>query len=157
MNLDFQSPAACGLRRYVRLVTAMLGPAVTCTAVHWNHPANAYVALSGRLRWFPARDVALNWDGRDGWAMVLVTPAGATLTVLRYFGQDVLPTPRQVALFSGRLFRDEFAGQAEPPRGVDCDLMTRLAGYAVVGQAHQRRVGQQVHLYGVITARSGPA
>lgn len=157
MNLDFRSPAARGLRRYVRLVAATLGPAVTCTAVHWHHPVNAYLALSGRLRWFPARDVALTWDGRDGWAMVLATPAGATLTILRYFGQDVLPAPRQVALFCGRLFRDEFAGQAEPPPGIDCDLVTRLAGYAVVSRGRHRRDGQQVHLYGVITAGAGRA
>jgi len=155
MNLDFQSPPARGLRRYVRLVAAMLDPAAECSAVRWDHPVNACLALSGRLRWFPARDVALTWDGRHGWAMVLTTHTGMSLTVLRYLGHDLLPTPRQVASFSGRLFRDEFAGQTEPPRVTDADLMTRLAGYAVAGSGRQRRDGRPVHLHGVITARPG--
>lgn len=36
--MDFHSAAARGLRRYVRLVTAALGPDVDCTAVHWDRP-----------------------------------------------------------------------------------------------------------------------
>jgi hypothetical protein len=73
--MDFHSAAARGLRRYVRLVTAALGPNVDCVAVHWNHPANAYLALTGRLHWFPGRTLALTWDSRHGWAMVLASCA----------------------------------------------------------------------------------
>lgn len=158
MKLDFASPAARGLRRYVRLVATVLEPAADCSAVRWDHPVHAYLGLAGRLRWFPARDVALTWDCRHGWAMVLSTPEGATLTVLRYLGHDLLPTPRQVASFADRLFRDEFAGQADPPTTVDADLVTRLSGYAVPDRArHRRRDARPVHLYGVITSRPGHA
>lgn len=160
MNLDFHSPAARGLRRYVRLVAAALGPAADCSAVHWDHPVNAYLALSGRLRWFPERTVALTWDGRDGWAMVLTRHPGGTLLVLRYLGHDVLPAPHAVATFSARIFRDEFAGQAEPPTRAareDPDLVTRLACYAARHQERRRRQEHPVHLYGVITSRPAGA
>jgi hypothetical protein len=160
MNLDFQSPAARGLRRYVRLVAATLNPAADCSAVHWDHPLNAYLALSGRLHWFPDRTVALTWDGRDGWAMVLTKHSGGSLLVLRYLGHDVLPAPRAVATFSARLFRDEFAGQADPPTRPareDPDLVTRLACYATSSPGRHRRHGHPVHLHGVITSRPAGA
>jgi hypothetical protein len=155
MNLEFHSAAARGLRRYVRLVAAALGPAVDCAAVHWDHPANAYLALTGRLRWFPGRAVALTWDGQHGWAMALATCASESLTVLRYLGNDVLPAPRDVATFSDRLFRDEFVGRADPPAvGGSAhvrELAARLACYAAPCRARHRPDGV-VHLYGVITS-----
>src|SRR5262245_65126331 len=115
MNLDFHSPAARGLRRYVRLVAAELDPAAEHMAVHWTHPVHAYLALPGRLRWFPSRDVALTWDERHGWAMILTARPTESLAVLRYLGLDVLPAPGDVAVFTGRLFGDELAGPLEPP------------------------------------------
>lgn len=164
MNLHFHSPAARGLRRYVRLVAAALAPVVDTAAVHWDHPPSAYLALSGRLRWFPERDLALTWDGDRGWAMVLATCATGALTPLRYQGTDVLPAPRDVATFSGRLFRDEFAGLADPPPGRGAEhareVALRLAGYAVPCHGRVlagRGSGTPVHLYGVITSRRDPA
>jgi hypothetical protein len=152
MDLDFHSAAARGLRRYVRLVVAALGPEVDCAAVHWDHPANAYLALTGRLHWFPDRALALTWNAAHGWAMVLATCASGSLMVLRYLGNDVLPAPQAVATFSGRLFRDEFAGQEDPPAaGYALDLVQRLACYAAPCRA-RRRPASVVHLYGVITS-----
>ncbi len=156
MNLDFHGPAARGLRRYVRLVAAELVPAAEHTVVHWVHPVHAYLALPGRLRWFPSRDVALTWDERHGWAMILVASSYDSLAVLRYLGLDVLPPPREVVVFTGRLFGDELAGRLEPPpRGDPAELATRLAGYARPGRARHR--DEPVHLYGVITAGPSPA
>jgi uncharacterized protein DUF6292 len=160
MDLEFHSTAARGLRRYVRLVTAALGPTVDCAAVHWGDPVHAYVALSGLLHWFPGRAVALTWDAEQGWAMVLPSRAAQAQLVLRYLGNDILPAPRDVATFSGRLFRDEFAGQADPPRLGGAtqarDLAARLACYA--GPRHGRRRGAgAVHLCGVITSGFGHA
>jgi hypothetical protein len=160
LDLDFHSAAARGLRRYVRLVAAALGAGVDCVAVHWDHPANAYLALSGRLHWFPGRALALTWDAEHGWALALATCASESLTVLRYLGNDILPAPRDVATFSGRLFRDEFAGQEEPPAvgGVAHarDLAHRLACYAAPHRGRHRPAGV-VHLYGVITSGFGRA
>lgn len=160
MDLDFHSAAARGLRRYVRLVAAAMGSEVDCAAVHWDHPAGAYLALTGRLHWFPGRALALTWDAEQGWAMALATCASESLTVLRYLGNDILPAPRDVATFSGRLFRDEFAGRADPPLaggGAHArDLLARLACYAVPCRGRHRR-DSVVHLYGVITSGFGRA
>jgi hypothetical protein len=157
MNLDCQSAAARGLRRYVRLVADALEPAVDRTAVHWIHPVRAEIALSGRLHWFPGRPVALTWDERDGWAIVLARCTTGSLTVLRYLGHDILPAPQAVATFSGKVFGDQFAGQYEPPRwGRPDDLTERLAGYAAPCRPRHR--GEPpVHLYGVITSCRDPA
>jgi hypothetical protein len=160
LDLDFHSAAARGLRRYVRLVAAAMRPEVDCAAVHWDHPANAYLALTGRLHWFPGRAVALTWNAEHGWAMVLASCAVQTQIVLRYLGSDVLPAPRDVAAFSGRLFRDEFSGQENPPAvgGVAHarELAQRLACYATPCRGRHRPAGV-VHLYGVITSGFGPA
>jgi hypothetical protein len=157
MNLDCHSAAARGLRRYVRLVSDALEPDVVRTAVHWIHPVRAVIALSGRLRWFPGRQVALTWDEREGWAMVLAACADGSLTVLRYLGSDVLPAPPAVATFSGKLFGDQFAGQYDPPGATAAaELTERLAAYATPGRARHREE-RPVHLYGVITSRRDPA
>lgn len=153
MNLEFHSPAARGLRRYVRLVAAGLAPAAEHTAVHWTHPVRAYLALPGRLRWFPGRDVALTWDERHGWAMVLAARPTESLAVLRYLGADLLPAPGDVAAFTGRLFGDELTGEIEPPpRGNALELTARLATYAGPRRGRHRAEPHPVHLHGVITA-----
>jgi len=160
MDLEFHSTAARGLRRYVRLVTAALEPTVDCAAVHWGDPVHAYVALSGLLHWFPGRAVALTWDAEHGWAMVLASCEVQAQIVLRYLGNDILPAPRDVATFSGRLFRDEFAGRADPPLTGGAaqahDLAARLACYAGPCRGRHRAAGV-VHLYGVITSGFGRA
>lgn len=154
MNLDFHSPAARGLRRYMRLVSAVLDPVVEYTTVQWRHPVNAYVSLSSRLHLFPTREVGLRWDEKDGWAMVLATCAAESQTVLRYLGHDRLPEPEAVGVFAIRVFHDEFAGQTGPPTasGTARELATRLANYATTTGRH-RRPPHSVHLYGVITSR----
>lgn len=151
MNLDFRSPAARGLRRYVRLVANALAPTVDRTAVHWVHPVRASLALSGRLRWFPSREVALTWHERHGWAMALCTDS--SVEVLRYLGYDVLPTPKAVATFSARLFGAELAGVPDPPTfTATIELQERLSGYAMPCHGRHRREKHPVHLYGVITS-----
>jgi hypothetical protein len=156
VSLELHSPAARGLRRYVRLVAAALAPAVECSVVHWDQPVNAYLTLAGRLHWFPGRSVALTWDSRHGWAMVLTTCGGERLITLRYLGDDMLPAPDDVAEFSCRLFRDELAGWADPPRAAE-DVTERLARYATPHHRPHRQYYRAVHLYGVVTSHPGRA
>ena len=134
-------------------MAAALGPAVDTAVVHPDHPASACLALTGRLRWFPGRDVVFTWDAERGWAAELHTRATGVLRVLRYHGIDVLPDPEAVAAFHRGLFRAELPGRPDRPPGGDArEVSARLAGYAVP----RRRVAP-VHLFGVSTRKPGPA
>lgn len=154
MKLDCHSAPARGLRRYVRLVAEALGPNVSRSVVYWGHPVDAYLTLNDRLRWFPARDVALDWNASEGWTMILTAYPGRSPTVLRYYGGDLLPDPVAVAMFSERMFRDEFTGQLDPPPEGTADardIVARLGRYA--GPYRVRHQGvHRVHLHGVITS-----
>jgi hypothetical protein len=61
MDLDFDSPAANGLRRYIRLVSDELALTGESSCVQLEPPAHAYLAVDGRLKSFPTRDLALIW------------------------------------------------------------------------------------------------
>nr|WP_042181409.1 DUF6292 family protein [Kibdelosporangium sp. MJ126-NF4]CEL12986.1 hypothetical protein [Kibdelosporangium sp. MJ126-NF4]CTQ98672.1 hypothetical protein [Kibdelosporangium sp. MJ126-NF4] len=100
MDLDFDSPAAHGLRHYVRLVAAELGLTGDSSLVQLEPPANAYLALDDRLARFPGRDLALIWDEEHGWALAVETHSGEDLIVQRRLGGDVLPPPRVVGQFA---------------------------------------------------------
>lgn len=157
MRLHCRSAPTRGLRRYVRLVALALGENVGRSMVNWEHPVDAYLTLRERLRWFPEREVALGWNADQGWTMFLTAHTRGCRTVLRFLGDDLLPTPSAVATFSARVFHDEFAGQAEPPpeRTADDDreLTLRLAAYAVPHRDHRGSPSlQRVHLHGVITS-----
>ena len=138
MDLDFDSPAANGLRRYIRLVADELGLTGESSYVQLEPPAHAYLAVDGRFKSFPARDVALLWDEEHGWAAGVETHSGEDVMVLAYLGKDVLPAPRTVARFVRSLSGE--AGPVEPPAfrrpGDHDDLETRLAAYADSAQQY---------------------
>jgi hypothetical protein len=134
MDLEFGSLTAQGLPRYVRLVADALGLVGESSFVQLEPPANAYLALDGRLSLFPTHDVALVWDEEHGWAAGIETSSGDDIVVLTYLGDDILPAPRVVARFARSVFGNELPGQPQPPtlRTVndDDDLHARLAAYA---------------------------
>ena len=78
MELDFDDSAVRDLERYVRLVTEALELRGESSYVHAGDPANAYIALDGRLHHFPDSDVALLWDEQHGWSAAIETPAPRT-------------------------------------------------------------------------------
>ncbi|MBP2326827.1 hypothetical protein JOF56_007212 [Kibdelosporangium banguiense] len=134
MDLYFDSPATYGLRYYLRVVADEIGLTGESSYVQLEPPVHAYMAVEGRLKSFPARDVALLWDEEHGWAAGVETHSGEDLMVLTYLGKDVLPPPRTVARFARALTGDRLPGQTEPPAFRDHtdpdDLETRLAAYA---------------------------
>src|SRR5437762_983395 len=97
MEPEFDPLPARGLSRYIDLVGRALGLAGTGSYVHWDPPANAYIALGERMSLFPTSDTALIWDERHGWAIGIETSASEDLVVPAYVGDDVLPAPRVVA------------------------------------------------------------
>jgi hypothetical protein len=105
--------------------------------IQWDSPANAYLALDGRLPLLPDRDVALTWHEEHGWSAGIETDSSEDLVLLAYFGNDVLPAPRVVADFARRVLAGEQTGQKQPPalrsRADHDDLHERLAGYARAG------------------------
>lgn len=136
MDLEFDSLAAQGLSRYLRLVTKALGLASTGSYVQWEPPANAYLALQDRLPLYPNSDIALVWHEERGWAIGIETDASEDLILMSYLPGDVLPAPRVVAEFVRSAIAGEHAGQSQPQalrsRDDDDDLHARLTDYARV-------------------------
>jgi hypothetical protein len=135
MELDFDDSVVRGLRHYVRLVSQALGLHGECSYVQADEAACAYIALDGRLRRFPDRDVALLWDENHGWAAGIETHSGEDVLVVACLGQDLLPRPETVATWVRNLFRLEHtAGDIghglELPDLTDADVRHRLAAYA---------------------------
>lgn len=134
MELQPDEVADRGLRRYVQLVAEALGMESDASYIELEPPACAYLALSQRLPRYPARDAALLWDERHGWSMAIESSGTNELQVQAYLGVDVLPAPRVVAHFAGRLLRGEDPDRVDPPHlrapDVEDDLPRRLAAYA---------------------------
>lgn len=135
MELDFDSPAARGLREYVRLVAFELGLRGQSWLVQLESPANVYIALDDRHRLFPTRDLALSWDEEHGWSLGVESNPDEKVHVLGYLGDDVLPAPEAVA----RAVRRSFDGaplQNQPPAyraaADPDDLPARLTGYSAL-------------------------
>jgi hypothetical protein len=103
-----------GLRSYVGRVAAGLG---LDSAGMWCEVADeaaAYVALEQRLASRPARDVALVWDDRRGWAVGVETRSGEDLLVVAWYGPELLPSPEEVVRFV-RSVLAEGVGHSVPP------------------------------------------
>jgi len=104
MELDFDDTVVRGLHHYIRLVGHALGLGGEGSYVQADEPASAYIALDGRLRRFPDRDVALLWEETEGWSAAVETHSGEDLLVVAYLGQDVLSPPETVAAWVRELF-----------------------------------------------------
>jgi hypothetical protein len=100
-----------GLRAYLGEVAGALGLGLESCTVDVDVPVSAYVAVDGRLRRFPDRDVALLWDEVHGWAVAVEAACGEEMIVLAYLGgADILPPPRAIVRFLAALR----AGDLEP-------------------------------------------
>lgn len=135
MELDFNGAAERGLRQYVGLVTQALGLPEHGTYLSLESPANAYVALDGRIATHPSRDVALLWDEHHGWSVAVETHGGADLLVLTYLSDEVVPEPTMVAGLVRAVFAGTFAGPgAVPAPREGAAPLQELARYADLEQ-----------------------
>ena len=132
MQMDGYDAWARGLRRYLGLVAEAVGVGAEACYAQLEPPIDAYIALDHRLCAFPARDAALLWEERCGWALAVETHGGADLMVLGYLGlDDVLPAPRLLTGYVRAAIDGVSVGEPNPPvlHGT-ADLTTRLAAYA---------------------------
>ncbi|GAA0262435.1 DUF6292 family protein [Saccharothrix mutabilis subsp. mutabilis] len=128
--MDFDDTTARWLRRYVDQVAAALGLGGECACVDAGPPANAYVALEGRVPSFPEWDVALLWDEERGWSAALETNSDEV--VLAYLGGPAVPPPAEVARFADELLRGLHPGDPRPvrpvsPRRAELESLLRAA------------------------------
>ncbi|HEX4723454.1 MAG TPA: DUF6292 family protein [Pseudonocardiaceae bacterium] len=133
MNLDRESAAARGLRRYVELVAEAVGIGADASATQFDDPVNVYLPLERCATAYPEHDLALIWDERYGWMLAIEVPGTVQLTVLGYLADTLLPTPPVVAEYVTRACSGAGFGQARPERHArptDDDLADRLAAYA---------------------------
>ncbi|WP_147455121.1 DUF6292 family protein [Saccharothrix australiensis] len=127
MDEEFDEAVALELRRYVKRVTGALGLGGDCSYIDAGPPANAYLALDGRLPSFPDRDVALLWDEEHGWSAALETQSGLDLVTVAYLHGSLVPPPAAVARFAHRLLRGEHPGDPRAVRlATPGDQRTRL-------------------------------
>jgi len=130
MYLENWGRPARGLRRYVRLVAEELGCSGNAFWVDTEAPVSAYLPLDDRVPAFPERDLALIWTPTHGWYAAIETASGEELVVVSYAGDEVLPSPAEVAAYVRALVRGGGPGRPTPPDApVDADLPERLAAY----------------------------
>lgn len=134
--MDFDDTTARQLRRYVDQVAAALGLGGESAYVDAGPPANAYVALEGRVPSFPEWDVALLWDEELGWSAALETNSDEI--VLAYLGGPTVPPPAEVARFADELLSGRHPGDPRPVRPVS----PRRAELASLLQAAIRRTAR---------------
>jgi hypothetical protein len=107
---------ASGLRGYLAAVATGLGVGLESCAIDSLSPAAAYIALDGRVRRFPERDLALLWEERLGWSVAVETPSDGDLIVLTYHGGDLVPPPSEIGAFVAAVRSgDQSMGQPNPP------------------------------------------
>ena len=131
MNLDWDDPAARGLRCYVRLVAEEIGVGDEASLVQLDEPVCAYLALDFCPADRPENYFALVWDERHGWALALEESGGTRLTSLGCLDAGRLPTPRMVAAYvCAACAGGGFGPPAPIGAEVPPDLSSRLALYA---------------------------
>jgi hypothetical protein len=134
MNLDRESAAARGLRRYVGLVADAVGIGAEASAVQLEDPVSVYLPLERCAAEYPEHDLALLWDERCGWMLAIEVPGTVQLTVLGYLADTVLPAPRVVADYVTRACSGAGFGEPRPEQPAraadDADLADRLAAHA---------------------------
>ena len=117
--LNSDSTALRALQHYVHRIADGLGVGPESAWCEMADKPNAYVALEhhrGRA------DLALVWDQRHGWAVVVEAHSGEDTPVLAYFGPDPLPVPADVVAFANLVVAGESAGQKNPPECAPADF-----------------------------------
>jgi hypothetical protein len=131
MDIDRDSAAARGLRRYVRLVADAIGVGPAASSVQLDDPVSVYLALDRCPDEYPEHDLALLWDERRGWALAIEVPGSVEVTVLGYLTDTLLPAPRVVADHVTQACSGGGFGNPRPYRFTsDADLADRLAACA---------------------------
>jgi hypothetical protein len=139
MGADVEHDFGRDLRGYSAAVAAALGIGLEACAFDLDTPATVYVAIDRRLDRFPDRDLALLWDERHGWAVVLEAPGHDDLVVLAYLGgPEIVPDPCEVVTFlAAPRAGDNTLGRPDPPdfreAGNHGELLERLAHHCVTG------------------------
>jgi hypothetical protein len=87
------------LGRYVGAVADLVGVPPDGTACEVTDTVTAYLALAHRRPDHPGRDLMLIWNERQGWALGVETPPSEAPIVLARLGGDMVPAPREVAVF----------------------------------------------------------
>jgi len=104
-----------GLRDYIGKIAAAIGSHGESYCIETEPTLEVYLALDGRIPGLPARDVALLWDERNGWAGAIETGCGEELIIVSYLGVSLVPKPEVVANYVARLLDGKAPGQADPP------------------------------------------
>lgn len=118
-----------GLRAYIERVAAELGVGLGATTCEVADFASAYIALPHRAPGSSARDTALIWDQRHGWALAAETDSEERISILAYQRGNLVPPPAQVAGFVETVLAGPPSSPAEPPRFNTTELRTELAAY----------------------------
>lgn len=92
------------LDRYVRAVAREWGIGAEFCVIDAEPPAWAYLPVAWRLPRYPGRDLALLWDERSGWSLVIETDSSQNLIVVAGLGEEsVVPAPSTVHRVVDRL------------------------------------------------------
>lgn len=126
---DCADMAQFGLRTYVHRIAGALGVGPESTYAELADQSTAYIALGDRLSAHPTRDVALVWDGNQGWAVGMEAPCGEDLLMLAWYGPDMVPDPDNVVTFTKSVLVGEQTGQPAPPTAGATSVRDRLVAY----------------------------
>jgi anti-anti-sigma factor len=117
------------LCEYARRVAVAAGSGPESTVSELEPDPVLYIALSSPCAAFPARDAALLWNARHGWAVAIETTDrdDKAAGILDYLGPDLFADPPVVARFAaGVLARPAPVPPGPPPGVVAGDLLARL-------------------------------
>jgi RIO-like serine/threonine protein kinase len=90
------------VRSYVESVARELGIGLESAVIDPGSPASAYLALDLRQPGTD-NDLALLWDERHGWSLVVETNSLAELRTLSRLPDEAVPEPKVVAGFARHL------------------------------------------------------
>lgn len=108
--------AVAELHDYARAVARALGVVGDSWCVQAEPHAEIYLALDIRLERFPEQDVALLWQERRGWSVVVETSGEDALVVVETRRGGVRPAACQVVRWAEEVFGRWSTAAPVPPR-----------------------------------------
>ncbi|MEC3976456.1 DUF6292 family protein [Amycolatopsis sp. H20-H5] len=121
-----------GLAGYIRRVADAVGVTADGVTHEVSDTATAYLALARRSPRHPERDLMLFWSERHGWAVAVEEEHGDHPKLVAYFGEELVPSPAQVAEFVAAVTTGRSPAHPRPrfAEGDDRrDLTVKLAPY----------------------------